>query len=173
MSNNHNVMRRNVFCSLVVLIRGSRSNIFTLQLLFQILNPDRDPNIFKFKNPTLVPATSDVTGVLQCFYIRNDTCKDHADLCYCRNWQITPDPFFSNFWLRLRVRKRNAESCRSRHRCSWSVATSGINVLATRCENLAPAYTPATSGIDAFATRCAVKTLDVSNVTEIQVWYVQ
>jgi len=85
MSNNHNVMRRNVFCSLVVLIRGSRSNIFTLQLLFQILNPDRDPNIFKFKNPTLVPATSDVTGVLQCFYIRNDTYKDHADLCYCRN----------------------------------------------------------------------------------------
>jgi len=34
--------------------------------------------------------------------------------------------FFTNYWLRIRVRKKNAESCRSRFRHSGSIATSGI-----------------------------------------------
>ena len=54
------------------------------------------------------------TVIYPCFYLRHD----HTDSCYCRNGKVTPDPgrFFTHFWLRVRIRKKNAESCRSRLR---------------------------------------------------------
>ena len=55
------------------------------------------------------------TEIYPCFHLRND----HTDSCYCRNWKVTPDPdpFFPNFWLR--VRNKNAESRRSRLRIRY------------------------------------------------------
>jgi len=58
------------------------------------LNPDQGPNFFKFKNPppVQIPATIDATETKQCFYIINAMHEDHADSCYCRKSQVTPDP---------------------------------------------------------------------------------
>jgi len=44
------------------------------------------------------------------------------------NWFRIRVRFFTNFWLRIRVRKKNAETCRSRLRHSASVATSSKRV---------------------------------------------
>ena len=79
---------------------------------------------FIFENPTPVqtPATIiNPTLIDPCFYLRND----HTDSCYCRNWKATPVQvrFFLNFRLRIRVRKENSESCRSRLRYSESGPT--------------------------------------------------
>jgi len=45
------------------------------------------------------------------FHLRSDMDKDYADCCYCRNdkWLRIRIRFFTNFWLRLRVQKENAE----------------------------------------------------------------
>jgi len=46
---------------------------------------------FKFENPAPVQTSAiviDPTVIYQCFYLRND----HTDSCYCRNWEVTPDP---------------------------------------------------------------------------------
>jgi len=74
---------------------------------------------FRFENPTPVqtPATIiDPTVIHPCLYLRND----HTDSCYCQSGKVTPVRvrFFPNFWLRIRIRirKKNAESCRSRLR---------------------------------------------------------
>jgi len=68
---------------------------------------------FKFENQTPLQTTAriiDTTVIYPCFYLIND----HADSCYCLNWKVTPVRiwFFPNFLLW--VRKKNAESCRSR-----------------------------------------------------------
>ena len=55
-------------------------------------------------------------------YLRNDNYEDHADSR--GKSRVTPDPFFTNFWLQ--VRKKNAESFRSWLRYSGSVATSDV-----------------------------------------------
>ena len=105
-------------CSGVMQQRWPES-LFSTQLLFQNFWI-RVRKFFKFENPTPVqtPATNDPTEIYPCFYLRND----HANSCFSRNWNVTPDPFFHKFWLRLR--KKNAESCRSRLRHSGSMATS-------------------------------------------------
>jgi len=48
-----------------------------------------------------------------------------AGSCCCRNGKVTLGPDFPKFWLRIRVQKKNAESCRSRLRQSGSGPTSG------------------------------------------------
>jgi len=50
-------------------------------------------------------------------------------LLHCRNWKVTPIRirFFTNFWLR--VRKKNAESCRSRLWHSGSGSTSDTQAI--------------------------------------------
>jgi len=80
---------------------------------------------FKFENPTPVqtPATIiDPTVFYPYFYYIND----QKDSCYCRHWKVTldPGPVFPKFSLRIRVRKKNAESYRSRLRHSGSGPTS-------------------------------------------------
>jgi len=89
--------------------------------------PDRIPvrQIFKFENPTPIytPATIiDLTLIYPCFYSIND----HRDSCCCRNWKVTRIRvrFFPNFWLRVRIRKKNAEPCPGRLRPSGSGRTS-------------------------------------------------
>jgi len=81
----------------------------------KFLNPG--PAFFKFENPTPVKTLATIINAIliyPCFYLRNG----HTDSCYCRNWKVTPDPVFSNYWIRdrIRVRKKYAESCRSRLR---------------------------------------------------------
>jgi len=70
---------------------------------------------FKFENPIPVqnPATIiDPTIFYSCFCLRNDC----TDSCYSRDGKVTPvpGPVFTNFCLRIRIRKENAESCRNR-----------------------------------------------------------
>ena len=81
--------------------------------------------VFKFENPTpaQTPATT-INPILNypCVYLRSD----RTDSCYCRNLNVTPDPVFPKYWLRIRVRKKSAESCRSRLRCSGSGPTSAL-----------------------------------------------
>jgi len=47
--------------------------------------------------------------------------NDYADSCYSRKYKVTRVRFFTKFWLR--IRKKNAEPCRSRLRHSGSMAT--------------------------------------------------
>ena len=126
-----------------LVIRPNLTNLAAKQqrwpeLLFQTPNPllfqhflirvrIRVRQFFKFENPTPVqtPATIiNPTLNYLCFYLRND----HTDSCYWRDWRVTPIRvrFFLNFWLqiRIRIRKKNVESCRSRLRLSGSGPTS-------------------------------------------------
>jgi len=71
--------------------------------------------MFDIPTPVQTPATIiDSAVIYPCCYLWND----HTDTCYCRNWKVTSIRvrFFPNFWLQVRVRKKNAESCRSRLR---------------------------------------------------------
>ena len=79
-------------------------------------NSDSAP-VPRFFNPGLDPDPATIIGptvIYQCFYL----ITDHADSCYCRieKWLQIRVRFFPNFWLRIRVRKKNGESCRSRLR---------------------------------------------------------
>lgn len=78
---------------------------------------------FKLENPTsvLTPTTIDATDTQQCFYLRNDISKEHADSCTAEN----------NKWLWIRVRKI-AKSCRTlrirgHHLWSSPMKNSSIN----------------------------------------------
>ena len=127
-------------CEVLPHSRGGRSHFFRLQLrscsktfsdrtplLFQNFGI-RIRQFFKFENPTLVqtPATTiNPTSIFPCFYLRND----HTDSCSCRNWKVTLDPstFFPKFLTPGPdpVRRKNAESYRSRLRLPESGPTSG------------------------------------------------
>jgi len=57
--------------------------------------------------------------------------NDHTDSCYYRNGKVTPDPgqVFHKFWLRVRRRKKNAESCRSRLRIRYHFWFTEVMVI--------------------------------------------
>jgi len=68
------------------------------------LNPVK--KFYKFENPTPAetPATiNEPTVIYPCVYLRND----HTDSCY-RKVTPVPGPVFTNFWLRVGIRKKNA-----------------------------------------------------------------
>jgi len=65
-------------------------------------------NFSKFENPTPVqtPVTIDAANFQQRLWLSKDICKDHTDSCYCRKWSGSGSGFFTNFRLRIQVRKK-------------------------------------------------------------------
>jgi len=95
--------------------RGDHSHFFRFRLRSCSKFFESRRQFYKFENPTPVqtPATIiDPTVIYPCFYSRNDR-KD-----YCRNGKVTPGPGPVFHKLLTPVRKKNAESCRSRIRHS-------------------------------------------------------
>ena len=96
-------------------------------LFSKFLNPGLDLAIFQIwesGSSSDCGCNNRPTVIYPCFYLRND----HTDSCYCQNWKVTPGlgPFFFKFLTpgRIRVRKENTESLRSRLRPSCSVSPS-------------------------------------------------
>jgi len=77
-----------------------------IRLLFSLLLPTsiqpKFTHIFTLEMTTQTPATAEI-----------------------EKWLRIRVRFFTNFWLRIRTRKKNAESCRSRFRHSGSMSTFG------------------------------------------------
>jgi len=94
----------------------------------KVLNPGPDPapaifQIWESDTCSTPAIIIDPTEIYPCFYLRND----HADSSYCRNWKVTPGPFFHKILTPCPdpVRKKNAESRRSWLRHSGSGAQPG------------------------------------------------
>jgi len=70
-------------------IIGGRSHIFRLAPVTTFLDPDPDPDFFKFENPTPVQnrATIDATEIQQRLYLTSDIYKGHAYSCCCRKYK--------------------------------------------------------------------------------------
>ena len=100
----------------------------------KFLNPDPGPKFFQIWESDFYSNSghhrfnpNSTMLVLKQWHLR-DIKTMQTDSCYCRKWKVTPDlgpGFLANIWLRLRVRKINPGSWRSRLRRSGSVATSG------------------------------------------------
>ena len=77
---------------LSALIPKGWSQLFRLRLVFPNF---RIPvqNFLKSENPTPVQtlAIIDATEIKQCFNLRNDVYKNHANSWNCRKYQVTPD----------------------------------------------------------------------------------
>ena len=89
------------------------------------LSPDPGPKIFKIENPSGYHRCNRNSAVFlpkKCLM-----WKAHRLLVL----KMNSCRFFTNFWLRRRVRKKNAGYCRNRLRHFGSVATSGVDPSGT------------------------------------------
>ena len=123
-------------------LRGLRQrwpeSLFQTPLLFRNFGI-QVRQFFKFENPTPVQTPVTIinpTLIYPCFYLTND----HTDsvTAEIEKWFRIRVRFFPNFWLRIRVRKKNAESCRSRLQIRshlWSAAEmSGLSYFAIQIQ---------------------------------------
>ena len=71
------------------------------------------------------------------------------------NWNVTPSPVFTNFWLqaRTRLRKKNAQSCRSWLRHAGFVAIGHLCGVVVRIFLKGNAFHFVRSGVGDFNTR--------------------
>ena len=113
--------------------RGGWSHFFRLRIRSCSNIFESGSGSGNFSNLRICPlfrlaTINDPTVICPSFYSRND----HTNSCYCRNWNVTPDPgpVFPYFWLRIRVRKKNAESCRNQLWHSGSGPNSGFYLFA-------------------------------------------